>query len=182
MPSRASRAYRHHNQPGPRPAQAPSTARPSPPGSEPGPGPRLRYWPTSQYPMAATARRLVSRHPSQYPEAHGPSVPPARLDGPCGVGPTRLSSRAEHPATPPSEPQRARGNHPTSQRRRPSSRAQPSTLHRATASALVPIPTHARASATGAAALANTRCVQVRYNLYIAGIYTWYIYHVYPMD
>ncbi len=103
MPSRASRANRHHHQPGPRPAQAPSIARPSAPGSDPEPGPRLRHWPTSQYSMAVTARRLVSRPPSQYPEAHGLSVPRARLGEPCSVGPTRLSRRAEQPATPPSE-------------------------------------------------------------------------------
>jgi hypothetical protein len=80
------------HQPGPRPAQAPSTARQraASPGSDPDPGPRLRHWPTSQYPMAVAARRLVSRHPSQYPEAHGPSVTRARLDGHCSVGPTRL--------------------------------------------------------------------------------------------
>jgi hypothetical protein len=53
--------------PGPRPAQAPSTARQSAPGSDPDPGPRLRHWPTSQYPMAVTARRLDPRHPSLYP-------------------------------------------------------------------------------------------------------------------
>ena len=83
------------HQPGPRPAHVPSTARRSAPGSDPDPGPRLRHWPTSQYPMAVTARRLVSRHPSQYPEAHGPSVPRARLGGPCNVRPTRLSRRAD---------------------------------------------------------------------------------------
>ena len=99
--------------------------------------------------MAVTARRLDSRHPSQYPEAHGPSVPRARLGGPCNVRPTRLSRRAERPATQPSESQRARSDHPTSQHRGPSSRARPSALHRATASARVPIPTQARASATG---------------------------------
>ena len=60
-------------QPGPRPAHAPSTARPGALESDPDPGPRLRQWPTSQYPMAVTTRRLASRHPSQYPEAHGPS-------------------------------------------------------------------------------------------------------------
>jgi len=137
------------HQPGPRPAHAPSTARQSALGSDPDPGPRLRHWPTSQYPMAVTARRLVSRHPSQYPEAHGPSVPPARLGGPCNIWLTRLSRRAERPATQPSESQRARSNHPTSQHRGPSSRARPGALHRATASARVPTPTQARASATG---------------------------------
>ena len=83
------------HQPGPRPAHAPSSARQSAPGSDPDPGPRLRHWSTSQYPMAVTARRLVSRHPSQYPWAHGPSVPRARLGGPCNVWPTRLSRRAD---------------------------------------------------------------------------------------
>ena len=42
MHSRASQAYRHHRQPGPRLAQATSTARQGPPGSDPDPGPRLR--------------------------------------------------------------------------------------------------------------------------------------------
>jgi len=57
--------------------------------------------------------------------------------------------RAERPAAQPSESQRAGSDHPTSQHRGPSSRARPSALHRATASARVPIPTQARASATG---------------------------------
>jgi hypothetical protein len=149
MPSRASRAYRHHHQPGRARPKRPSTTRPSAPGSDPDPGPRLRHWPTCQYPMAVTARRLVSRHPSQYPEAHGPSVPRARLGGPCCVGPARLSRRAERPATQPSESQRARSDHPTSQRCEPSPSARPGALHRATASARAPIPTQARASATG---------------------------------
>jgi hypothetical protein len=137
------------HQPGQRPAHAPSTARQSAPGSDPDPSPRLRHWPTRQYPMAVTARRLVSRHPSQYPEAHGPSVPHARLGGPCNVRPARLSPRAERPAAPPSETQRAGSDHPTAQHRGPSSRARPRALHRATASARVPTPTQARASATG---------------------------------
>jgi hypothetical protein len=75
--------------------------------------------------------------------------PRARLGGPCSVRPTRLSRRAERPATQPSESQRARSDHPTSQRRGPSPRARQGALHRATASARVPIPTQARASATG---------------------------------
>ncbi len=144
------------HQPGLRPAQAPSTARQSAPGSDSDPVPRLRHWPTSQYPLAVAARRLVSRHPSQYPEAHGPSVPRARLGGPCSVGPTRLSSRAERPATQPSESPRVRGHHPTSQRRGPSSRARPSALHRATASARYRSRPRPAPPPLGAAALANT--------------------------
>ncbi len=77
--------------------------------------------PESQYPMATTARRLVSRHPSQYPEAHGPSVPRARLDGaqPRRSHPTFKPSRATSvpasgpPGPQPSESQRVRGGHPT---------------------------------------------------------------------
>jgi hypothetical protein len=75
--------------------------------------------------------------------------PPRAVGGPCNVRPTRLSRRAERPATQPSESQRARSDRPTSQHRGPSSRARPSALHRATASARVPTPTQARASATG---------------------------------
>ena len=47
-----------------------------------------------QYPMALTALQIVSRHPSQFPEAHRPSVPRVRLVGPSRVGPSRRSSRA----------------------------------------------------------------------------------------
>jgi hypothetical protein len=93
------------------------------------------------------------------PRHTGRQSPRVRLGEPCCVqcvGPNRLSSRAERPATQPSKSQRARGHHPTSQRHGPSPHARPSALHRATASARVPIPTQARSSATGAAALANT--------------------------
>jgi hypothetical protein len=71
----------------------------------------------SQCPMTITARRLVSRHPSQYPEAHGPSVP---RSGPLTFNPSRATSiTASGPPGPqPSESQRALGGHPT-----PASRA-----------------------------------------------------------
>ena len=58
----------------------------------------------------------------------------------------RPSQRAPGPQ--PSESQRAGSDHPTSQHRGPSSRARPSALHRATVRP-GPIPTQARASATG---------------------------------
>ncbi len=62
--------------------------------------------------MAITARRLVSRHPSQYPEAHGPSVP---RWGPPTLNPSRATSvpASGPPGPQPSESQRARGGHPT---------------------------------------------------------------------
>jgi hypothetical protein len=123
------------------PSQCPEAHRPSAP---------------SQYPMAVTARRLDSRHPSQYPEAHGPSVPRARLDASWWRGTACLPSQAERPAFQPASPgspaeriSACPGRPPGPQRRGPSPRAQPSILHRATASARVPIPTQARASATG---------------------------------
>jgi hypothetical protein len=67
--------------------------------------------------MSITARQLVSRHPSQYPEAHGPSVP---RSGPLTFKPSRLTSvpASGPPGPQPSESQRARGGHPT-----PASRA-----------------------------------------------------------
>ncbi len=75
----------------------------------------------SQYLMAITERRLVSRQPSQYPEAHGPSVPRAWLDGALlrRAHPTFKPSRATSVAAsgPPgpksSESLRARGGHPS---------------------------------------------------------------------
>ncbi len=113
--------------------------------------------------MAVTARRLDSRHSSQYPEAHGPSVPRARLDASWWRWAASIPSQAERPASQPAGPgtptQRfsaCPGRPPDPQRRWPSPHAQPSILHRATTSARVPIPTQARASDTGAAALANT--------------------------
>ncbi len=122
------------------PSQCPEAHRPSAP---------------SQCPMAVTARRLDSRHPSQYPEAHGPSVPRARLDASWWRGTACLPSLAERPAFQPAGPRSPAerisacpGRPPGPQRRWPSPRAQPSILHRATASARVPIPTQARASAT----------------------------------
>ncbi len=70
------------------------------------------------------------------------SAPRAVRWGPAASGPPDFQAE-------PSESQRARGDHPTPLRRGPSPRAHPSALHRATASARVPIPTQARASATG---------------------------------
>jgi hypothetical protein len=123
------------------PSQCPEAHRPSAP---------------SQYPIAVTARRLDSRHPSQYPEAHGPSVPRARLDASWWRCAACLPSRAERPASQPASPgspaervSACPGRPPDPQRRGPSPHAQPSILHRATESARVPIPTQARASATG---------------------------------
>jgi hypothetical protein len=71
--------------------------------------------------MAITARRLVSHHPSQYPEAHQLSVPRTRLDGAQRrrAHPTFKPSRATSvPASGPLGPQpsespRARGGHLT---------------------------------------------------------------------
>ena len=51
-------------------------------------------------PLDFTAPRLGSRRPSQYPEAHRPSVPRARLVVTTASGP----SRAERPATQPAGP------------------------------------------------------------------------------
>jgi hypothetical protein len=111
---------------------------------------------SSQYPMATTARRLDSRHPSQYPEAPGPLVPRARLDESRWRWAACLPSRAERPASQPAGPgspaerdSACPGRPPDPQRRGPSLHAQPSTLNLATASARVPIPTQARASAIG---------------------------------
>ena len=68
----------------------------------------------------ANAQRADARHPSQCPEAHGPSVPRARLDASCWRWAACLPSQAERPAfqpagpgPQPSESQRARGGHPT---------------------------------------------------------------------
>jgi hypothetical protein len=123
------------------PSQCPAAHRPSAP---------------SQYPMAITARRLDSRHPSQYPEAHRLPVPRARLDASRWRWAACLPSRAERPASQPAGPgspaerdSACPGRPPDPQRRGPSPHSQPSALHRATASARVPIPTQARASATG---------------------------------
>ncbi len=51
-------------------------------------------------PLDFTAPRLGSRRPSQYPEAHRPSVPRARCVATTASGP----SRAERPATQPAGP------------------------------------------------------------------------------
>jgi hypothetical protein len=106
--------------------------------------------------MAVTARRLDSRHPSQYPEAHGQSVPRARLDSFWWRWAACLPSRAVRPASQPASPgspaervSARPGRPPDPQRRRPSPHAQPGILHRATTSTRVPIPNQARASATG---------------------------------
>jgi hypothetical protein len=90
----------------------------------------------SQYPMAITARRLVSRHPSQYPEAHGPSVPRARLAGAqllrahhlTELSDQRPSQRA--PGSPAERDSACPGRPPDRQRRGPSSRAWPSAPQR----------------------------------------------------
>jgi hypothetical protein len=110
----------------------------------------------SQYPIAVTARWLDSRHPSQYPEAYGPSVPRARLDASWWRWAACLPSQAERPASQPAGPgspaervSACLGRPPDPQRCGPSPRARPSALHLSTASARVPIPTQARASATG---------------------------------
>jgi hypothetical protein len=99
-------------------------------------------------------RAAVSLAPSESVPLGTRAVSPPRavrwaLQRPAHPTFTPSRRRAERPATQPSESQRAGSDHPTSQHRGPSSRARPSALHRAAASARVPIPTQARASATG---------------------------------
>jgi hypothetical protein len=89
---------------------------------------------------SANAQRADARHPSQCPEAHGPSVPRARLGASWWRWAARLPSRAGRPASQPAGPepsasQRARGGRPTPQRRGSSPRAQRS--NRSTTSARV---------------------------------------------
>ena len=115
------------------PSQCPEAHRPSAP---------------SQCPIAVTARRLDSRHPSQYPEAHGPSVPHARLDAPWWRWASGLPSQAERPASQPAGPgvpSRASLSVPGAATRPPATR-HPPPRHNVRP---VPIPTQARASATG---------------------------------
>jgi hypothetical protein len=171
MPSRASRAYRHPHQPstvrqstGQRPAQAPSTVRQSPPGSDhpdPDSGQRHRSKPAALANKSVPHgynRAAVSLAPSEsVPRGtRAVSAPRAVRWGPAASGPPdfqaepsdqRPSQRA--PGSPAQRVSVCPGRPPDPQRCRPSPRAQPSALHRATASARVPIPTQARAFATG---------------------------------
>ena len=118
---------------------------------------RGRLFHVSTPTRAVNGRTAVSaRHPSQYPEAHGPSVPRARLDASWWRWAACLPSQAERPASQPAGPgspaervSACPGRPPDPQRRGPSPHAQPNILHRATTSTRVPIPTQARASATG---------------------------------
>jgi len=130
-PTRAVRSTRRSS--ARHPSQCPEAHRPSAPG---------------QCPIAVTARRLDSRHPSQYPEAHGPSVPHARMDAPWQRWASGLPSQAERPASQPAGPgvpSRSSHSVPGAAIRPPATRHSPPRP----SVRPVPIPTQARASATG---------------------------------